>query len=67
MLNPGYKVISKKEKDQIPYGDPGPVFICPECKKPIAEAVAEKILTRCKHCRNWFYAEKVLASGAGCL
>lgn len=59
MLNPGYKthVSDDDFRQQI---EPGPVLFCPKCQKPIMEAVAERVYTRCKHCRRWVYMQKTL-------
>lgn len=61
MLNPGYKVIAKKEKIE---GTPGRVFICPGCKKVVLEAADDpsEFRTKCSHCRKWVYGKKILAN-----
>lgn len=55
MLNPGYRSKTAVEKPEV---DAGPVILCPNCRKPLMEGVAERFLTRCKHCRKWIYLEK---------
>lgn len=59
MLNPGYTVIAKKEKIK---GNPGRVFICPECKKVFLEVEVEPgtFRTKCSNCRKWVYGKKML-------
>jgi|GEM_PF-2104505 hypothetical protein len=59
MLNPGYRVIAKKEKFAAP---PGKGFICPHCKKPVLEVGDDpkKFRTKCCHCRYWIYGEKIV-------
>jgi phage FluMu protein Com len=56
MLNPGYKVVAKKEKMQC---DPGQAFACPFCKATILEADAVRFRVKCPHCRHWVYAERI--------
>jgi len=57
MMNPGYLWRFSKDdfRQEI---DPGTMLFCPHCKKPIMEAVAERVYQRCKHCRKWVYLEK---------
>ncbi|RJP59026.1 MAG: hypothetical protein C4549_02765 [Deltaproteobacteria bacterium] len=57
MLNPGYKVIAKEEKMEC---DPGQIFMCPHCRQPVLEAMAEKFRTKCKKCKHWIYGEKIV-------
>lgn len=54
-MNPGY--ISKVMGHEF-YVDAGPMIYCPNCKKPIMEAVVDKVYTRCKHCDRWIYLER---------
>jgi DNA-directed RNA polymerase subunit RPC12/RpoP len=56
MLNPGYRVIVKKQKMKC---EPGQTFVCPKCKNIVLEAAAERFRVRCKHCGRWVYAEKI--------
>jgi len=60
MLNPGFKVIWRKNKSDIlsMLRVIGPPVKCPHCKTPVAEGDVMTILTRCKNCGNWVYAEK---------
>jgi DNA-directed RNA polymerase subunit RPC12/RpoP len=58
ILNPGYKVTAKRNKDDLP-GNPGQKFLCPVCRHIILEATTEKFTIKCKHCGHWVYAEKV--------
>jgi hypothetical protein len=55
MINPGYR---SKVAEKKPKVDAGPFVLCPNCQKPLMEGVAERFLTRCKHCRKWVYLEK---------
>jgi hypothetical protein len=60
MLNPGYTVVAKKKKGDLPpprYG-----FICPECKKVCLETEADpkSFRTKCSNCGNWVYGKKRL-------
>lgn len=55
MINPGYGHCIGKRVKAI---ESGPVIRCPKCKRPLMEAVAEKVKTRCKHCREWVYLYK---------
>lgn len=64
MLNPGYRVIAKRDKmDSAPPRS----FICPECKKICLEADEDvaQFRTKCSTCRRWVYGEKILASRSG--
>jgi DNA-directed RNA polymerase subunit RPC12/RpoP len=60
MLNPGYRVIAKKQKMDC---NPGPEFLCPICRHIILEADAEKFRVKCKHCGHWIYMEKLAVAG----
>jgi len=50
MINPGYEYQIGERVKAIPSG---PVISCPHCKRPLMEAVAERVKTRCKHCGKW--------------
>jgi DNA-directed RNA polymerase subunit RPC12/RpoP len=55
VINPGYTAIVKACDFDV---DAGPYIYCPKCKKPIMEAVVDKLKTRCKHCGKWIYLER---------
>lgn len=55
MLNPGYTAIVKDFEFVI---EAGQYIYCPSCKKPLMEAVVDKVKTRCKHCGKWVYLER---------
>jgi hypothetical protein len=58
MLNPGYRIIAKKERFNC---KPGQAFVCPECKTTFLEVDAtDKFLTKCPKCRRWLYGEKIV-------
>jgi hypothetical protein len=58
-LNPGYKVIARREKMET---KPALTFVCTHCHKPCLEVDLEPgaFRTRCSSCRRWVYGEKIV-------
>lgn len=63
-LNPGYKVVARRNRSDLADCDPGPALICPICRRVVVEATADRLRIKCQHCRHWVYAEKMLDSHA---
>lgn len=59
MLNPGYKVIAKKEAMELPGGIS---FKCPHCKHPFLalQPEARRFVIKCQKCNYWIRGEKLL-------
>ena len=58
MLNPGYRVIAKKEKI---VAKPALTFVCTHCHKPCLEVDMEPgaFRVRCSCCRRWVYGVRL--------
>ena len=55
MINPGYR----SKVSRMPFNcEAGPMMRCPDCKRPLMEAIVEKLYIRCKRCGVWVYLEK---------
>jgi DNA-directed RNA polymerase subunit RPC12/RpoP len=57
MVNPGYKAKISEEPFNC---DAGPMIKCPKCKKPLMEAIMDRLYMRCKHCGRWVFLQKIV-------
>ena len=60
MINPGYTAKVRGERFEA---DAGPIILCPKCKKPLMNAIAERFMIRCKSCGWWIFMQKVDVGG----